>query len=79
MPQSVPEDRPHSDLTRSILESAMRVQSALGIGLYEKPYKVWLCCLPTSRTSSPGPSKAGGAGHPQACMRKDQRPLPRAA
>ena len=42
MPPSVPEDRPHSDLTRSILESAMRVQSALGVGLYEKPYKVCL-------------------------------------
>ena len=42
MPQSVPGDRPHSDLTRSILESAMRVQSALGVGLYEKPYKVCL-------------------------------------
>ena len=42
MPQSVPDDRPHTDLTRSILESAMRVQSALGVGLYEKPYKVCL-------------------------------------
>jgi GxxExxY protein len=42
MSQSIPEDRPHSDLTRSILESAMRVQSALGVGLYEKPYKVCL-------------------------------------
>ena len=36
MPQSVPDDRPHTDLTRSI-------------------------------------------GHPRACMRKDQRTLPRAA
>jgi len=42
MPQSVPDDRPHSDLTRSILESAMRVQSVLGVGLLEKPYKVCL-------------------------------------
>ena len=33
MPQSAPDDRPHSDLTRSILESAMRVQSVLGVGL----------------------------------------------
>jgi len=42
MAQIISEDRPHSDLTRSILESAMRVQSALGVGLYEKPYKVCL-------------------------------------
>ncbi len=42
MPQNVPDYRPHTDLTRSILESAMRVQSSLGIGLYEKPYKVCL-------------------------------------
>ena len=42
MPQSVPDDRPHSDLTRSILESAMHVQSVLGVGLLEKPYKVCL-------------------------------------
>jgi len=42
MPQDVPEDRPHNHLTRSILESAMRVQSTLGVGLYEKPYKVCL-------------------------------------
>jgi GxxExxY protein len=42
MPQIVFEDRPHRDLTRSILESAMRVQSALRVGLYEKPYKTCL-------------------------------------
>lgn len=42
MSQSVPDDRPHSDLTRSILESAMRVQSVLGAGLLEKAYKVCL-------------------------------------
>jgi len=42
MPQCVPEDRPYSDLTRSILESAMHVQNVLGVGLYEKPYKVCL-------------------------------------
>ena len=42
MPQPISVDRPHSDLTRSILESAMRVQSALGVGLYEKPYKACL-------------------------------------
>jgi len=42
MSQSVPDDRPHSDLTRSILESAMRVQSVLGVGLLEKAYKVCL-------------------------------------
>ena len=42
MPQSVPDDRPHSDLTRSILESAMRVQSVLGAGLLERAYKVCL-------------------------------------
>ena len=41
-PRSVPDDRPHSDLTRSILESAMRVQSVLGVGLLEKAYKVCL-------------------------------------
>jgi len=32
----------HVGLTRSILESAIRVQNALGVGLYEKPYKVCL-------------------------------------
>jgi GxxExxY protein len=42
MPQSVPDDRPHTDLTHAILESAMRVQSVLGVGLLEKPYKVCL-------------------------------------
>ena len=42
MPQPISVDRPHSDLTRSILESAMRVQSVLGVGLYEKPYKACL-------------------------------------
>lgn len=42
MPHSVPDDRPHSDLTRSILESAMRVQSAIGVGLLEKSYKLCL-------------------------------------
>lgn len=42
MSQSPPDDRPHSDLTRSILESAMHVQNCLGVGLYEKPYKVCL-------------------------------------
>ena len=42
MPQSVPDDRPHSELTRSILESAMQAQNALGVGLYEKPNKVCL-------------------------------------
>lgn len=42
MPPSSPDDRPHSALTRSILESAMRVQNILGIGLLEKAYKVCL-------------------------------------
>lgn len=42
MPRSVPDDCPHRDLTRSILESAMRVQSTLGVGLVEKSYKVCL-------------------------------------
>jgi len=37
-----PDVRPHRDLTHSILESAMRVQSVLGVGLYEKPYKLCL-------------------------------------
>ena len=32
----------HVELTRSILDSAIRVQNALGVGLYEKPYKVCL-------------------------------------
>ena len=32
----------HDALTGSILESAIRVQDALGVGLYEKPYKVCL-------------------------------------
>ena len=42
MAQSSPSDRPHSDLTRSIIESAMRAQRVLGVGLYEKPYKLCL-------------------------------------
>ncbi len=42
MPRSLPDDRPYSDLTRTILESAMRVQHALGVGLYENPYKACL-------------------------------------
>ena len=32
----------HVELTRSILASAICVQDALGVGLYEKPYKVCL-------------------------------------
>ena len=32
----------HGELTHSILDSAIRVQKALGVGLYEKPYKVCL-------------------------------------
>ena len=42
MPQNVPEDRPHSDLTRSILESAMRVQSASESDSMKSPTRsVW--------------------------------------
>jgi len=37
-----PEKALHVELTRSILDSAIRVQDALGVGLYEKPYKVCL-------------------------------------
>jgi GxxExxY protein len=36
------DDYPLRDLTRSILESAIRVQNALGVGLLEKPYQVCL-------------------------------------
>jgi hypothetical protein len=32
----------HAELTRYILDSAIRVQNALGVGLYEKPCKVCL-------------------------------------
>jgi GxxExxY protein len=32
----------HDELTGSILESTIRVQDVLGVGLYEKPYKVCL-------------------------------------
>lgn len=42
MPLATPDDYPLRDLTRSILESAIRVQNALGVGLLEKPYKVCL-------------------------------------
>jgi len=42
MTLSIHDDYPLSDLTGSILESAMRVQNTLGIGLYENPYKVCL-------------------------------------
>jgi GxxExxY protein len=37
-----PGDRPQSEVTRSIIQSAMHVQNALGIGLYENPYKICL-------------------------------------
>jgi len=37
-----PDKALHGELTRSILESAFRVQDALGVGLHEKPYKVCL-------------------------------------
>jgi iron complex transport system substrate-binding protein len=37
-----PEKALHVDLTRSILDSAIQVQDALGVGLFEKPYKVCL-------------------------------------
>jgi len=37
-----PDQTLHVELTRSILDSAIRVQDALGVGLYEKPYKVCL-------------------------------------
>ena len=36
------DDYPLRDLTRAILESAIRIQNALGVGLLEKPYKVCL-------------------------------------
>ena len=39
---ATPEKALHVELTRSILDSAIRVQTALGVGLYEKPYKVCL-------------------------------------
>ncbi len=39
---ATPDKALHVELTRSILESAIRVQDALGVGLYEKPYKVCL-------------------------------------
>ena len=39
---SPPENALHAELTRSILDSAIRVQNALGVGLFEKPYKVCL-------------------------------------
>lgn len=42
MTLATPVDYPFRDLTRSILESAIRVQNALGVGLLEKPYKVCL-------------------------------------
>jgi len=42
MPPCNPDDRPHSDLTRSIIESAIHVQNSLGVGLLEKSYKVCL-------------------------------------
>lgn len=42
MDLATPDDYPLRDLTRSILESAIRVQNALGVGLLEKPYKVCL-------------------------------------
>ena len=38
----MPDQSLHVELTRSILESAIRVQDALGVGLYEMPYKVCL-------------------------------------
>ena len=61
MPQSVPDDRPHSDLTRSILESAMRVQSVLGVGLLEKPYKVCLAHALRQCLFGDGPADAAVA------------------
>jgi hypothetical protein len=42
MPPCNPDDHPHSDLTRSIIESAIHVQNALGVGLLEKSYKFCL-------------------------------------
>ena len=42
MAMATPDDYPLRDLTHSILESAILVQDALGVGLLEKPYKVCL-------------------------------------
>jgi iron complex transport system substrate-binding protein len=39
---TTPPPAPHIELTRSILDSAINVQNALGIGLLEQPYKVCL-------------------------------------
>ena len=37
-----PDPAPQVELTRSILGAAIHVQDALGVGLYEKPYKACL-------------------------------------
>ena len=39
---ATPSEPLHVELTGSILDSAFRVQNALGVGLYEQPYKVCL-------------------------------------
>ncbi len=39
-------------------------------------HQEWLKFLKQIWRLSPGPSKAGGAGHPQACLRKARSPQP---
>ena len=42
MPPWNPDGRPHSDLTRTIIESAIHVQNSLGVGLL---LNFWACPL----------------------------------